>query len=58
MTTEELTVQGYSWTWTGKTRRWTAGFTDHGKTQTAHHERFDDGGTWVPAMEVTLTKVE
>jgi hypothetical protein len=32
-------------------------FTDNGKTQTAHHERLDDDGNWVPAMDVTLTKV-
>ena len=36
----------------------TAVFTDHGKTQTAHHERLDGNGNWVPSMEVTLTKVK
>ena len=33
-------------------------FTDQGKTQTAHHERLDEQGNWVPSMEVTLTKVK
>jgi hypothetical protein len=33
-------------------------FSDQGKTQTAHHERLDEQGNWVPSMEVTLTKVE
>ena len=28
------------------------------KTQTAHHERTDDGVNWVPSMDVTLRKVE
>lgn len=31
---------------------------DDGKTQTAHHERLDEHGNWVGAMDVTLTKVE
>jgi hypothetical protein len=26
--------------------------------QTAHHERVDEHGNWVPAMEVTLTRVK
>ena len=28
-----------------------------GKTQTAHHERRTEDGSWVPSMEVVLTKV-
>ena len=58
LSTEELTIQGDTCTWTGATTRCTAVFTDHGKTLTAHHERLDDGGNWVPAMDVTLTRVE
>lgn len=58
LTAEELTVQGDTWTWKGETTRCTAVFTDNGKTQTAHHERLDDEGNWVPSMEVMLTKVE
>jgi hypothetical protein len=58
ITTDELTVQGDTWTWNGEKTRTTAVFTDNGKTQTAHHERSDDGVNWVPSMEVTLTKVE
>ena len=53
----ELSVHGDRWTWRGETTRCTAVFTDHGKTQTAHHERLDDTGRWMPAMDVTLTKV-
>ena len=33
-------------------------FDSQGKTQTAHHERLDEQGNWVPSMEVTLTKVK
>ncbi len=56
--TDDLTVDGDSWTWTGESRRCTAIFTEQGATQTAHHERSDDGLHWVPSMEVTLRKVE
>jgi len=55
-TTHELTTRGDAWTWRGDTTRCTALFTDGGKTQTAHHERLDERGQWVPAMDVTLTK--
>ena len=54
----ELTASGDSWKWSGEQTRCTAVFTDHGKTQTAHHERLDEHGNWVPSMDVTLTKVE
>ena len=57
VSTEELTIRGDTWTWQGEKTRCTAVFTDDGKTQTARHERLDDGGNWVPAMEVKLTKV-
>ena len=56
--TEELTIQGDTWTWQGENTRCTGVFSDHGKTLTAHHERSADGVNWVPAMDVTLTKVE
>jgi len=52
-----LAVQGDTWIWTGTTTRCRAIFTNDGMTQTAHHERLDEHGQWVPAMEVTLTKV-
>jgi hypothetical protein len=53
-----LAVQGDMWTWQGETTRCTAVFTDHGNTQTAHHEWSDDCKQWLPAMDVTLIKVE
>src|SRR6266566_9526902 len=55
---QEVTASGDTWKWTGEQTRCTAVFTNQGKTQTAHHERVDEQGNWVPAMEVTLTKVE
>lgn len=56
--TEELSVEGDTWTWKGEKIGCTAEFTDDGKRLEAHHVRLDDGGNWVPSMEVTLTKVE
>jgi hypothetical protein len=52
-----LTVQRDTWTWIGETTRCRAVFADHGRVQTAHHERLDESGRWVPAMDVTLIKV-
>jgi len=56
-TTHELTIEGDTWMWQGQKTRCTAIFTDEGTTQTAHHERLDERGEWVPSMEVTLTKI-
>lgn len=58
ISSQELTSSGDTWTWMGEQTRCTAVFTDQGKTQTAHHERVDEQGNWVPSMEVTLSKVE
>jgi hypothetical protein len=55
---QEVTASGDTWKWTGEQTRCTAVFTDRGKTQRAHHERLDEHGNWVPAMDVTLIKVE
>jgi hypothetical protein len=57
-TIDELTVNDGVWTWQGERTRATSVFTDDGKTQTCLHERSDDGGTWVPAMNVTLIRVD
>jgi len=56
--TEQLTVSDGVWTWQGETTRATSVFSDDGKTQTCRHERSDDGVNWVPAMQITLAKVE
>ncbi len=53
----ELTADGDTWTWRGKTTGCTAVFTENGKLQTAHHVRLDEHNKWVPSMEVVLTKV-
>jgi hypothetical protein len=55
---QELMASGDTWKWAGEQTRCTAVSTSRGKTQTAHHERLDEQGNWVPAMDVTLTKVE
>lgn len=54
---DNLTTDGYSWTWKGKTTGCTAVFSENGKVQTAHHVRLDENDKWVPSMEVVLTKV-
>jgi hypothetical protein len=56
-TAHELTIEGDTWTWLGEKTRCKAVFADGGRTQTAHHERLDERGGWVPSMEVTLTKI-
>lgn len=53
-----LMLEGGVWTWMREGARAFATFNDDGNLQTAHHERSDDGVTWEPSMEVTLTKVE
>jgi hypothetical protein len=58
MTTDELTVHSGTWTWRGENTRTTATLSNDGKTQTAQHERTDDGVNWEASMEVKLTKVE
>ncbi len=55
---DELTVEGDTWTWAGATHRAVAVFSDNGKTQTCRHERLDENGQWVHAMDVVLVKVE
>jgi len=53
----DLTADGSSWIWQGKTTGCTAVFSENGKVQTAHHVRLDESDNWVPSMEVVLTKV-
>jgi hypothetical protein len=48
---QELTVSGDTWRWTGEQPRCTAIFSDQGKTQMVHHERLEEHGNWVPSME-------
>jgi hypothetical protein len=57
ITTEELSVRGTTWTWTGATVRCTGTLEDNSKKLVCHHERLE-GDTWVPSMDVTLTRVE
>ena len=56
-TTSELSFDGRNWTWQREDTRCTASFSADGKSQTAHHERRNEDGSWVPSMEVVLTKV-
>lgn len=54
---DRLTFEGDTWTWAGATHRAFAVFTDDGRTQTCRHERLDENGQWVHAMDVVLVKV-
>ena len=56
--TSDLTVHDGNWTWAAEKIRCIGVTSPDGKTMTAHHERTDDSGKWIPSMEVTLTRVE
>ena len=58
ITTHDLMIDQNTCMWQGENTRCTAIFTENGTVQTAHHERLDENGKWVPSMEVVLTKVE
>ena len=55
--TEALTLDGRRAMWQGVNVRATSLFSDDGTIQKCLHERSDDGETWLPAMDITLTKV-
>jgi hypothetical protein len=60
--TEQLTVEGQTWTWLGANvmgvawHRCTSDVSDDGNVMTARHEKSDDGVTWNPWMDVTLRR--
>jgi hypothetical protein len=54
---ETLTLDGKRAMWQGENVRATSLFSDDGTIQKCRHERSDDGETWMPAMDITLTKV-
>ena len=54
--TYQLTVRDGIWTFTGETERATVAVSGDGRTMTANWERSADGSTWLPWMDVTLTK--
>lgn len=57
VTTEELSVDGTTWKWAGDEVRCTGVLEDDRRTMVCHHER-REGESWVPSMDVTLTKVD
>jgi hypothetical protein len=57
-TASELSFDGEHWIWQREDTRCTASFSADERTQTAHHERRNEDGSWVPSMEVVLTKVD
>jgi hypothetical protein len=46
--TSELRLEGEHWIWQREDTRCTAEFSADGKSQTAHHERRNEDGTWCP----------
>jgi VCBS repeat-containing protein len=54
--TYEVSVRDGRWTFTGKSERATVQVSADGKTMTANWERSEDGSTWLPWMDVKLTR--
>jgi Protein of unknown function (DUF1579) len=57
ITTEDLTYDDGTWTWSGPHTRATGVLSDDGKSMPTLHEWSEDGVTWRPSMDVTLWKV-
>src|SRR5262245_23348803 len=57
ITREQLSVEGTTWSWVGTDVRCTGTLEDDGRRLVCHHER-REGETWVPSMDVTLTRVD
>jgi hypothetical protein len=57
VTTEELSVEGLTWRWTGAKVRCTGTIQDDVQRMVCYHQRLE-GETWVPSMDVTLTRVD
>src|SRR5262245_46618699 len=57
VSTEELSVDGTTWKWAGNEVRCTGLLEDDGQRMVCHHERLE-GESWVPSMDVTLTRVD
>ena len=56
--TYQARVRDGVWTFTGESERATVVVSDDGNTMTANWERSDDGSTWLPWMDVELTRAE
>jgi Protein of unknown function (DUF1579) len=57
ISTQDLTFQDGTWTWSGGHARATGVLSDDGRTMPTLHEWSDDGVNWRPSMDVTLRKV-
>jgi hypothetical protein len=54
--THTATLRDGVWTFTGETERFSGAFSEDGGTLTGTWERSEDGTTWEPWMDVTLTR--
>jgi hypothetical protein len=57
ISTQDLTYDDGTWTWSGPHTRATGVLSDDGNTMPTLHEWSDDGVNWRPSMDVTLRKV-
>jgi hypothetical protein len=57
VTTQDLTFNDRTWTWSGEHARAVGTLSADGQTMPTLHEWSDDGVTWRPSMNVTLHKV-
>ena len=54
--THQAALRDGVWTFAGDTERFTGSFSEDGNTITGLWEQSADGSTWVPWMDVTLTR--
>lgn len=54
--THQATLRDGTWSFLGATERFTGAFSDDGGTITGLWEQSADGSSWVPWMDVTLTR--
>jgi Protein of unknown function (DUF1579) len=57
LSSQDLTFQEGTWTWSGPHARATGVLSADGQTMPTLHEWSDDGVNWRPSMDVTLRKI-
>jgi Protein of unknown function (DUF1579) len=57
ISSQDLTFDDGTWTWSGTHARATGVLSDGGRTMPTLHEWSDDGVSWRPSMDVTLRKI-
>jgi hypothetical protein len=57
ISSQDLTFEAGTWTWSGTHARATGVLSDDGQAMPTLHEWSEDGANWRPSMDVTLRKV-